>query len=284
VVAREARCVSDHPVCAAKEALRSFLTGAATPPYEGGDYTRPTHLGQFRGFSLLEVLVSMTLFATVLSGLASLFTITIPSSSIDQMNVQLLHAARAKVDQLESIPYYQLGIAATADVTSGPAYLETDPIYNPEYDPSKDHLLSDVITLPNGLTVTRTVTVTAVDDPADGTGSADADQIHDPNTNTVMDYKSVTVVATATSSGINLKLQLTTILRGDLTSEINAATGEDSSGDEIPPAPGKSRSGFGPPDPPPLKYDTPPTDDPSNPQPRKGLAPGQPGKTGSSIG
>jgi len=226
----------------------------------------------------------MTMLATVLSGLAGLFTIAIPSSSIDQMNVQLLHAARAKVEQLESIPYSQLGIAATADQTFGPAYLESDPIYNPDYDPATDQLLSDVITLPNGLTVTRNVTVTAVDDPADGTGSADADQIHDPNTNTVMDYKSVTVVATATSNGVNLKIKLTSIFRGDLTSEINAATGEDNSADEIPPPPGKGPSGLGPQDPPPLKYNSPPADDLSNPQPRKGIAPGQPGKTGSSIG
>jgi hypothetical protein len=30
--------VSDHPVCAASEASRLFLTGAATPPHEEGDY------------------------------------------------------------------------------------------------------------------------------------------------------------------------------------------------------------------------------------------------------
>ena len=29
--------VSDHPVCAASEASRLFLTGAATPPHEEGN-------------------------------------------------------------------------------------------------------------------------------------------------------------------------------------------------------------------------------------------------------
>src|SRR5262245_52852434 len=32
--------VSDHPVCAASEATRLFLTSAATPPYKGGEYAR----------------------------------------------------------------------------------------------------------------------------------------------------------------------------------------------------------------------------------------------------
>jgi hypothetical protein len=36
--------VSNHPVCAAREASRHFFTGAATPPYEGGDYGLSDHL------------------------------------------------------------------------------------------------------------------------------------------------------------------------------------------------------------------------------------------------
>jgi len=31
--------VSDHPVCAASVASRHFLTGAATPPQWGGEYS-----------------------------------------------------------------------------------------------------------------------------------------------------------------------------------------------------------------------------------------------------
>src|SRR5262249_23266679 len=47
VVAYGTCLVSDHPVCAAKVASRNFLTGAATPPHEGGDFTRPAHRSQF---------------------------------------------------------------------------------------------------------------------------------------------------------------------------------------------------------------------------------------------
>jgi len=42
--------VSDHPVCAASEASRLLVTGAATPPHEEGTApteTTPIHSGLF---------------------------------------------------------------------------------------------------------------------------------------------------------------------------------------------------------------------------------------------
>jgi hypothetical protein len=203
---------------------------------------------------------------------------------MDQMHVQLLQTVRAKSDQIESIPYSQLGIAAAANETSGPAYFETDPVYHPEYSATDDHLLSDTTTAPNGMTVTREVTVMAVDDPTDGTGSSDADQVSDANTTLVLDYKLVTITATATVNGVQLKQQLTTIVRGDVPAEINGATGENYTGGEIPAPPGRSKTGYGPPDPPPVKYDSAPTNSSDNPQPEKGKTPGLPSKTGSSAG
>jgi len=37
----ETLCVSDHPVCAASVASHLFITGAATPPLQGGEYSLP---------------------------------------------------------------------------------------------------------------------------------------------------------------------------------------------------------------------------------------------------
>jgi len=37
VVTQETTSTSDHPVCAAAEASRFFLSGAATPPHEEGN-------------------------------------------------------------------------------------------------------------------------------------------------------------------------------------------------------------------------------------------------------
>jgi len=42
------RCVaSDHPACAASVTSRHFLTGAATPPHGGGDYSPDSRTSQF---------------------------------------------------------------------------------------------------------------------------------------------------------------------------------------------------------------------------------------------
>ena len=52
--------------------------------------------------------------------------------------------------------------------------------------------------------------------------------MRDPNTGTVLDYKVITVIATATDpvSGLPLRNEATTIIRGVLDAEIDGATGE----------------------------------------------------------
>ena len=86
------------------------------------------------------------------------------------------------------------------------------------------------MTLSNGITATRTITVAAVDDPADGTGTDDWDQIIDPRTSTILDYKQVTVSVSATDplTGASMQQQVVTIVRGVLDSEVDGSTGEDS--------------------------------------------------------
>jgi hypothetical protein len=163
--------------------------------------------------------------------------------------VQLVSSARAKIEQLQSIPYMQVGMQANAGATGGPAYFVFDPIYEPKFDPAKgDVLLSDTVTLRDGTVVTRTVDVQAIDDPADGVGAADADDVEDPNTDAVMDYKLVTVTGTLNKNGINYSQVLTTILKGTLPGETEGATGQDSDGSD-PVKPKKAKKT--PPAPPP---------------------------------
>ena len=184
--------------------------------------------GRDGGFLLLELMVSLGLVLVVAGGTALFYTTVARANTIDRLRVQLLNTARAKMEEVQSIPYSQVGIV-DAGTSGGPAYFVRDPYYEPKYDTTKgDVLLFDTVTLEDGTLVTRTVTVTAVDDPADGTGSADVDGVEDPNTGTILDYKMVTVTASATVNNLPpVQQSLTTIIQGALPVEIEGETGVD---------------------------------------------------------
>jgi prepilin-type N-terminal cleavage/methylation domain-containing protein len=197
------------------------------------------HVGRrfARGFSLLEVIISMGIVLVVAGGMAAFYGMSTRANAVDRMNVQLLNSARAKTEQIQSVPYTQVGIQAAAGSPSGPAYFETDPWNTPTWGDiaAGDLPLSDTVTLPDGTVVTRTVTVTAVDDPSDGIGANDADGTVDPNTNTILDYKLVTVTVSAEGKQLPLLTQtLTTMLQGSLLVEVVGATGEDADPADIP--------------------------------------------------
>lgn len=184
--------------------------------------------GGDRGFLLLEILVSLGLVLIVAGGTAALYGTVARANNVDRLSVQLLNSARAKMEQIQSIPYSQVGIVDSGTAT-GAGYFVRDPYYEPVYDAANgDVLLSGTVTLTDGTQVTRTVTVTAVDDPADGTGVDDADGVMDPNTATILDYKLVIVTASATRNQLpTLQQTLTTILQGVLPVEVEGATGKD---------------------------------------------------------
>lgn len=207
-------------------------------------------LGSELGFTLVEILVSLVIVLVVAGGMAAVYGASARANNSDRLNVQLLNSARAKIEQIQSIPYSQVGIVAAGSAT-GPGYFVRDPYYEQVYDPANgDVLLSDTVTLNDGTPVTRTVTITAVDDPADGTGGDDSDGVTDPNTETILDYKLVTVTASATRNQVGtLRQTLTTILQGALAVEVEGATGKDA---ENPPGKlGKVPKTPPPPPPPP---------------------------------
>ncbi len=181
------------------------------------------------GFTLVETMIALVIVLVVGGGLASLYGVSLRSNAVNSTNVELLSAARAKLEQIQSIPYEQVGIRASG-TPSGPGYFVFDPFAQPTYDPADDDLLSDTVALRNGTVITRTVTVTAVDDPADGVGSGDADGAVDPNTDTILDYKRVTVTAAARVARTDLTFALSTFIRGTLDVETDGSTGEDSDG------------------------------------------------------
>jgi hypothetical protein len=203
------------------DTTKSFHAHTTTP--EGG--TRSD-----RGATFVEIIVSLAIVLVVSGGMVSLYGVSLRSNTINSLNTQLLSSARAKLEQMHAIPYEQVGIAA-AGASTGPAYIVSDPYFSPVYDLAKgDDLLSDTVTLQDGTRVTRTVTVTAVDDPADGTGNDDADGATDPNTGTILDYKIITVRASASLNNLVSSQTLATIIRGSLPAETDGATGEDSGG------------------------------------------------------
>ncbi len=232
------------------------------------------------GFTLIETLVSLSLLLVVIAGLVPLFSISMHANQIDKINLQLLNSGRAKLEQIQSIPYDQVGINASG-TASGPGYFVVDPIYSPVYSTAHGDLpLSDTVTLHNGTLINRTITVTAVDDPTDGTGSNDSDGVTDPNTGTILDYKLVTVTTSTTVNNTAFTQSMSTILQGNLDSEIDASTGSDSDGSPVPKSPGKGKTGPGPggKTPPPPKSPPPPDgcDSPSVPLPK---GPGRAGKS-----
>jgi prepilin-type N-terminal cleavage/methylation domain-containing protein len=186
------------------------------------------YLGGELGFTLVEVLVSLVIVLAVAGGMASVYVASAGANGRDRLNVQLLNSARAKIEQIQAIPYSQVGIVA-AGSAAGPGYFVRDPYYAPVYDPANgDVLLSDTVTLGDGTQVIRTVTIEAVDDAADGTGGSDSDGVTDPNTERILDYKLVTVTASATRNQVGtLQQRLTTILHGALAVEVEGATGKD---------------------------------------------------------
>jgi prepilin-type N-terminal cleavage/methylation domain-containing protein len=199
-----------------------------------GRHVAAENEGVDRGFTLIEIMMAMVIVLVVAAGMASFYTMSLKSNTLNAVNVQLLSSARAKLEQIQSIPYEQVGINASG-VTTGPGYFVVDPVYNPVYNAANgDIALSDTVTLTNGRVVTRTVTVAAVDDAADGTGVNDSDGVTEPNTGTILDYKLVTVKASTTVNNLVLNQTLTTYLQGDLPVEEEGATGTDSNG--TPPA------------------------------------------------
>ena len=186
--------------------MNAWRAKRVTGPNEGMD----------RGFTLIETLVALVIVLVVAGGMATVYGVSIRSNALNSAQVQLLNSARAKVEQIQSIPYEQVGINASG-VATGPGYFVVDPIYTPTYAVANgDSLLSDTVTLKNGLVVTRTVTVEAVDDPIDGTGVNDSDGVIDPNTQTILDYKLLTVTASTTVSNFLVTQVLTNILQGSL--------------------------------------------------------------------
>ena len=185
-----------------------------------------------KGISLIEALVAMVIVTIVVLGLAPLLDIGTRATDINARDVELLNAARQKIEEIHQIMAYDaIGIDVATGTVSGPAYFETDPIYaGDSFSTDDDFLLSDTVTLSTGITATRTITVEAVDDPADGTGTDDWDQIIDPRTATILDYKQVTVAVSATDplTGASMQQQVVTIIRGVLDSEVDGSTGEDS--------------------------------------------------------
>lgn len=188
-----------------------------------------------RGGSLIESMFALLIVVVVSGGVASMYVASARSNAVNAVNTQLLTSARAKLEQIQAIPYEQAGIVP-AGGTAGPGYLVDNPTDTPFYSAANgDRLLSDTVTLRDGTPATRTVTITAIDDAADGFGDADQDSVVDPNTDTVLDYKLVTVTASATLNGLVLAQTLSTILGGELAVETDGSTGTDSTG--APPAP-----------------------------------------------
>jgi type II secretory pathway pseudopilin PulG len=185
-----------------------------------------------KGFSLLEAMLAMLLMLIVIMGLAPLLDISTRATEVNQRETEVMNAARQKLEEIHEIMSYgAVGIIPeNPGDTSGPGYFERDAIYSPEaYTSGEDYLLSDSVALTFS-SATRTVTVEAIDDAADGTGANDWDQVLDPNTGTVLDYKLVGVKVTVTDpvSGQVLEREVFTILRGILESEGDGSTGEDS--------------------------------------------------------
>ncbi len=184
------------------------------------------------GFSLMEALMAMLLLLIVVMGLAPLLDISTRAAEVNQRETEVMNATRQKLEEIHEIMSYgAVGIIPeNPGDTSGPGYFERDPIYSPDaYTVDEDYLLSDSYPLTFS-SATRTVTVEAIDDAADGIGVNDWDQVLDPNTGTILDYKLVGVKVTVTDpvSGLVLEREMFTILRGILESESDGSTGEDS--------------------------------------------------------
>jgi prepilin-type N-terminal cleavage/methylation domain-containing protein len=205
------------------------------------------------GFSLIEILVSLIIVAVVAGGMATMYGLSVRANDVNATNVQLLNSARAKIEQIVSIPYRQVGIRAAVGSSIGEGYFVVDSIAGPVYDVvGGDSVLSDTVTLPDGSLITRTVTIVAVDDAADGIGANDFDQVKEPNTDTILDYKLLTVTTRATRQGATLTQTLSTVLQGSLAVEIEGGTGVDADG-ATPPSKVKTVKGKSPgktPDPP----------------------------------
>jgi type II secretory pathway pseudopilin PulG len=209
-----------------------------------------TGSGKEAGFTLVETLVALVLVLGVTTGMASLYSSSLQANNANSARVQLLSSVRAKIEQIQSIPYMQIGINASG-TAAGPGYFVIDPVYEPEFNAANGDLpFADTVTLANGTQVTRTVTVTAVDDTADGVGANDLDGVEDANTGVILDYKLVTVTATLSRGATVFSQELSTIVRGSLAEEMEGATGQDSDGSDPPPVQKVAKMPPAAPDPP----------------------------------
>lgn len=212
------------------------------------------------GTSLVEAMIASLVFLIVIAGMLPLIAASLRSSSANDIYTQAANSLRAKMEEVKSLKYAEIGICTDSATCPDPApgvgptlsssvglgYFETDPFGDNRYTNNLDYLLSDTVQLRMGersIDAVRKVTIAAVDDPLDGSGVGDLDKLLDINTGAVLDYKMATVTISFRDPVTNRQItqSLATVLYGlggDL--ETNAGsklTGGDISGGGHPSPP-----------------------------------------------
>ena len=71
------------------------------------------------GLTLIETLVAMVILLVVMAGLALLLVLGVRADDANQRQVEVLNVARDKLEQIQTIPYEQVGIMPGGGGTSG---------------------------------------------------------------------------------------------------------------------------------------------------------------------
>jgi type II secretory pathway pseudopilin PulG len=162
--------------------------------------------GAARGFSLTEALVGAFVIGIALLGVFPMISIATKGNTGDRNRINAANAARRKIEALRVLSYDNLGVGVATTSPPYLGYFESN-IDKPGFTAGEDRYFLDSFELAAGVSAVRRVLIHPIDDPIDGVGGADTDDV-------LTDYKQVTVEVEWTENGVKRVLRQVTNVAG----------------------------------------------------------------------
>lgn len=146
------------------------------------------------GFTLIEAVIASVLLLSILLGFLPMLYYSHKSIRSSALTNKVEDEAHRMMELLRSYDYSMLGPGTAEPAQPGqPPFLGFVDYDDDGKDPNEPWW-QHTITLNDNIPATRYVLIEPIDDPEDGLGAQDIDQVVSPTDGSIMDYKRVTVL------------------------------------------------------------------------------------------